>query len=196
MTMNTAKILKRAFGSDDQRVVEELVKDVKFKYLGTSSVDLFIHTSKTYASKKIESNLLPIKDAIYEIDEKTVRDVFINNIKVEVEINELSTKHNIGLIDLSSIEDEKTNEMSGENNIVDQLFEYESSVLQKNKVLIHLHQKEMNKEWKEEVSMSIVKSRFSRKKKHLSKRLKELISLKYQPNNNDTKEIIELLRLK
>lgn len=146
MNIDTEKILRKAFADDDQRVIDEIVKDVKFKCLGTSSIDLFIHTGKTYATKKISSNLLAIKDAIYELSEKTVRDVYVNNVKAEVEIKELSTKHNIGLIDLNSLDIDKTNEMSGENNIVDQLFEYESSVLQKNKVLIHLHQKQLNKE--------------------------------------------------
>ncbi len=194
--MMTHEILRKAFESNDSRVVDEIIKDARFKYLGTSSIDLHIQTSKTFVATKIKSNIFAIKEAIYKLENKTVRDVYLNGEKVELILNELSSKHDIGLIDLISLDIDKTNEMSGENNIVDQLFEYESSVLQKTKVQLHMYQKEMNREWKEEVNMSVIKNKLSLKRKSLSKKLKELINLKYEPNNNDTKEIIELLRLK
>ncbi len=194
--MMTAEILKRAFNTTDSRVVEEIIKDTRFKYLGTSSVDLHINTTKTFVVTKLRANIFAIKEAIYELEEKTVRDVYINGEKIELKINELNSKHDIGLIDLVSLDIDKTNEMSGENNIVDQLFEYESSVLQKTKVQLYMYQKTMNREWKEEVSMSVIKNKLSLKRRTLVKRLQELINLKYEPNNNDTKEIIELLRLK
>ncbi len=192
----SANIIKRAFQNDDPIVVEEIAKDARLKYLGTTSIDLYVHTSKTYVAKKIEGNILAIKDAIFELENKNVRDVYINNVKHELIINELNSKQDIGLINLKTLNIDKTNEMSGENDIVDELFEYEMSVLTKSKVMLHMYQKTMNREWKEEISMSLIRSRFSFKKKTLVKRLKELISLKYEPNNNDTKEIIELLGLK
>ncbi len=192
----SANIIRRAFQNDDPIVVEEIAKDARLKYLGTTSIDLYVHTSKSYVAKKIEGNILAIKDAIFELENKNVRDVYINNVKHELIINELNSKQDIGLINLKTLNIDKTNEMSGENDIVDELFEYEMSVLTKSKVMLHMYQKTMNREWKEEISMSLIRSRFSFKKKTLVKRLKELISLKYEPNNNDTKEIIELLGLK
>ncbi len=190
----TIEILSKALHNQNKTIIDEIAKVTAFKYLGTNNVDLYISTRAEFAEKKIRANLLAIKDAVKEIDNKIVRDVYINNVKCEVELNELRSKHEIELIDLDSISDDKTNEMSGENNIVDQLFEYESSVLNKNKVLLHMYQKDMNKEWKEEINTSIVKSRFSLKKRNLTKTLNRLISLKYVPNNNDTKEVIELLK--
>lgn len=192
-----SEIIKRAFLNDDQIVIEELIKDVTFKYLGQSNIDLYIHTSKSYVLKKIESNLLAIKDAIYDIDKKIVRDVYINNVKYELNIKQLNSKQDIGIIDLDSMSSgEKTNEMSGENDIVDQLFAYETSVIDKSKVTIHMYHKNLNREWRKEIDMSNIRNKFSLKRKKIKSRLKELISLKYEPNNNDTKEIIELLGLK
>ncbi len=193
----TFEILRKAFPNDSQTIIDEIAKCTKFKYIGTATnVDLHIHITKGFAEKKITGNLFAIKEAIEEIEDKNVRDVYINNVKQEVQLGELNSQHQMGLIDLDTISLEKTNEMSGENNIVDDLFKYETSVLNKTKVTLFLYQKEINKEWKEEINTSIVKNKFSFKRKALARTLRRLIDLRYEPNDNDTKEILELLEIK
>lgn len=189
------KIIQRALAGESTTVIEELAKSVKFKYLGTTNIDLYIHTNKSFAKTKIKQHLFKIKDVIYELDNKTVRDVYIDGEKIEVELNELRSKSEIGTIGLNEISIDRTNEMSGENDIVDEIFEYESSVLNKTKVTIHLYQKEFNKDWKDDINPAILKSRISLKRRALSKTLKKLLDIEYKPNNNDTKEVIKLLGL-
>ncbi len=196
--MAAADVIRIALKSDDPIIVEEVVKYTSFKYLGTTNnVDLYIHTGKKFVESKIKSNILAIKDAIDEVEEKKVRDVYINNIKFELELKELNSKNNnnIGLIDISSLTLDKTNEMSGENDIVEELFEYESSVLNKTKVTLYLYNSTLNKEYKQEILMSTVRNKLSIKRKSLINEIKKLLSLKYEPHNNDTKEVIKLLGL-
>ncbi len=196
--MAAKDVIRKALEGEDPIVIEEVVKYTSFKYLGSSTdVDLYINTGKNYVETKVRVNVLAIKDAINELEGKTVRDVYINHIKFEIKLKELNSKKNsIGLIDISSISNDKTNEFSGENDIVDELFEYESSVLSKSKVILHLHNAVLNREWIEEVQMSVVKNKLSIKRKSLISKIRQLLDLKYEPNNNDTKEVIELLGLK
>ncbi len=195
--MASEDIIRKALEEEDPIVVEEVVKYTSFKYLGTSTnVDLYIHTAKKYVETKIKSNILIIKDVVQELEGKTVRDVYINRIKQELELKPLKSKKNtIGLIDISDISNDKTSEFSGENDIVDEIFKYESSVLSKSKVTLHLHNPVLNREWVEEVQMSVVKNKLSIKRRALYNKIKQLIDLKYVANNNDTKEVIELLGL-
>ncbi len=196
--MAAADVIRKALIEEDQIVTEEVVKYTSFKYLGsTNDVDLYVHTGKRYVETKIRNNILSIKDAIAEIEGKKVRDVYINNVKVELELKELSSKKNsIGLIDLDSLSLDKTNEMSGENDIVDGIFAYESSVLTKSKINLYLYNVALNKEWKKEVNASVIKNKLSIKRKSLYSEIKTLLDVKYEPYNNDTKEVIELLGLK
>lgn len=190
------KVLKLAFRDYDQVVVAEIIRETKSDWIGgDNDKQLFLSTDKSYIEKKLEENIYAIKEAYYKLEAIEIKEVFVNDKKHELELKELSSKRDIGLIDLNTINIDKTNEMSGENDIVDELFQYETSVLSKTRVTLYLHQREMNKEWKLEINMSIIKNRFSFKRKSLVKRLKQLLTLKYEPTNNDTKEIIQLLKL-
>ncbi len=195
--MKTKKILDIALANEDPIVLMEVTNNTAIKYIGTNSIDLYINTSKTFAAKIIEKNILKIKEAVKEIDDKVVKDIYINNIKYELNLKEIyRTDDKASLISLDSMTREVTNEMSGENDIIGDMFEYESSVLNKTKINLALYNKELGKEWKEEINTSVIRNKFSMKRKSIIKQLQQFLDLKYEPSNNDTKEVIELLGLK
>lgn len=190
-----SEIIKKSFEADDPVVVEEIIKGSNYKIKGSLTLDLYVYTDKNFVAVKIKNNISKIKEAIQFLEDKTINEVYIDNVKREVKIEKLHSKHDINILDLSSMDEYGSSELSGENDIVNELFEYEESVIEKNKVTLHMHQKEWKKEWKQEVSMSVIKNKLSFKRRSISKKLKELTSLRYMPLNNDTKEVLNLLNI-
>lgn len=190
------QIIRKAFESEDPIIVNELIKDSNYKVKGNESLDLYIYTDKQYLVQKFKSNIINIREYTSKSEGKHINKIFINNVKYEVKIEKLNSKHDINIIDINSLDVGSDNDLSGENDIISTLFEYEESVLQKQRVTLHLHQRESKKEFVQEINMSIVRSKFSFKKNSLIKKLELLLSMRYVPINNDTKEVIEILKIK
>lgn len=195
--MASRDVLLKALSHEEPVTVAEVIRGTKFKYLGSSNVDLYVYTDKNYIDRIIKNNILRIKVAVNEIENKSVRDFYLNNKKLEVNLDELRSKNNIETITLDSLKKERTNEISGENDIMSEMFTYESSVLNKRIINISLNNKELNKEFTLNINGNTLRNPFNFiKRKRISNKIKRLIELKYEPNNNDTKEIVELLHLK
>ncbi len=190
------QILRKAFESEDPIIVNELIKDSNYKVKGDESLDLYIYTDKQYLVQKFKSNIIKIREYTSKSEGKHINQIYINNVRHEVTIEKLNSKQDINIIDIDYLGLDDTADLSGENDIINTLFEYEESVLQKQKVTLHLHQKESKKEFLQEINMSIVRSKFSFKKNSLIKKLELLLSMRYVPITNDTKEVIEILKIK
>ncbi len=192
------KILREALKKEEKIVIEEVIKSTSMKYIGSTNIELYVFTTKNFAEKIINKNILNIKEAVRKIDEKIVSDVYLNNkkIKIDAEI-ELTSKKTAVKIDLDSLRKEGTNETSGENDIIEEIFKYENSILNKKRIKISLYNKHLNKEFSKEINMNFFKNPlFKLSKRKLINQLNELLYLKYEPNNNDTKEFIEIMHIK
>ncbi len=150
------QIIRKAFESEDPIIVNELIKDSNYKVKGNESLDLYIYTDKQYLVQKFKSNIINIREYTSKSEGKHINKIFINNVKYEVKIEKLNSKHDINIIDINSLDVGSDNDLSGENDIISTLFEYEESVLQKQRVTLHLHQRESKKEFVQEINMSIV----------------------------------------
>lgn len=192
------KTLDAALKNESLTTVSELKKVTSFKLLGSTNVDLYVFSTKKFVSRIIEKNILNIKDAVMVFYFKKVRNVYFNNNLIDNSIlTELSAKTDIKTINADFNFDDFTNEISGENNIVESIFTYETSIMNKKKITMKFYNKYLEKEYKEEVNMSILKGGLKYfKRKKLIHDIKGLLELRYDPNTNDTKELVELLNLK
>lgn len=199
--MNNAELTKEtlflALKNEENTTVNEVIKLTSFKLLGSVNVDLYIYTTKVFADKILRKNILNIKNAVFTIYSKKVRDVYLNNSLIDNSILvELSAKKDIETINADSVFHDKTNEISGENNIIKSIFSYETSLLNKKKITLKFYNKYLGKEYSQEINTSILKGITKYfKRKRLIKKIKSLLELKYKPNTNDTKELVELLHL-
>ena len=192
----TKKILTKALSNIEAITLKEVIKGTSLNYLGINDVDLYIFTNKIFIDKVITNNLLKIKTTILEIEKKRIRHIYLNNIKRETSLKELTSKNTIGTIDMNSIKKELTNEVSGENDIVSETFEYESSILQKKKVTLVFYNKFLNREYKQTIDISLFSGISKKyKKRGLSNKINSLIKIGYKPTTNDTKEVMTLLEL-
>ena len=192
----TKKILTKALSNIEAITLKEVIKGTSLKYLGINDVDLYIFTNKIFIEKVIINNILKIKTTILEIEKKRIRYIYLNNIKRETSLKELTSKNTIGTIDMNSIKKELTNEVSGENDIVSETFEYESSILQKKKVTLVFYNKFLNREYKQTIDINLFSGISKKyKKRGLSNKINSLIKIGYKPTTNDTKEVMTLLEL-
>lgn len=194
--MSIFKILDKALINEESIVISEVKKWSTFKFLGDKEIDLYIFTSRSYVEKIIKKNLTEIRISIEEIDKKSIRNIYINNIFQELIIKELHIKKNLEILNIDSLKNEKNNEFSGENDIVGEMFKYESSFFNKKVVTLIFYNKYFEKEYKKNVETKILKKKWSIQKRKIINEIEKLLALKYEPNNNDTKEIIEYLQLK
>lgn len=196
-TLTSDQIIREAFKDEDPLIINEIAKETSIKFLGEINIDLYITTTRIYLEKRIKSNILRIKNSVIELSEKTIRDVYVNQVKVELSITELKNQSIIKTIDIDAFISEKTMEISGENDIVkESSFKYDASVLNKKKVTLELYNSSMNKQFKTEINTSVLSgviNHFLRNK--LKKKISGLLSLKYEPVNNDTQEVIDLLNI-
>lgn len=191
------QILKKAFENLDPFIVNEIVKETTLSFLGSTNVDLYITVNKKYIEKRIRSNLVNIQRAITELGGKTVRDTYINQQKVEISIKELENKESIKTISVEDFKKERTAEISGENDIVKESgFKYDASILNKKVIAIEFHNKSMNKQYKVEINKTVLTNgiNFIQRRK-LVKKINWLLSLKYEPVNNDTQEVMDFLKI-
>ncbi len=195
--LTTDEIIREAFKGQDPFVINEISRETAIKFLGETNVDLYITTNKIYVEKRVRSNLVNIQNAITKLSDKTIRDIYINQQLVELSIKELKNKESIKTIDVNDFKKERTEEISGENNIVKQSgFKYEASIFNRKRINIELYNKSLNKQFKTEINTSMLTSftlYFQRKK--LIKKLKGLVYLKYEAVNNDTQEVIKYLKI-
>lgn len=195
--LTTDKIIRESFKGQDPFVINEISRETSIKFLGETNVDIYITTNKIYIEKRIISNLVNIQLVITKLAHKTIRDIYINQQLVELSIKELKNKDSIKTIDVNDFKKERTEEISGENDIVKQSsFKYEASIFNRKKINIVLYNKSLNKQHKEEISTSMLTSwiQFFQRKKFI-KKIKGLISLKYEVVNNDTQEVIDFLKI-
>gem|GEM_PF-2548266 len=69
--------------------------------------------------------------------------------------------------------------------------------MNKKQVNLKFYNKILNKEFKKEINTSIIKNKlYFAKRRRLIKMIKSLLELSYTPLDNDTKKIINLLKIK
>ncbi len=190
------KILIKAIGMNSPITLEEVVKGTSMKYIGVTEVDVYIYTNKKFVERIINNNLFKIKQAIIEFDEKSIKDVYLNGNMQNFNIKELNSKKTIATIDMSTIRKERTNEVSGENDIINETFHYESTVLNKKIVTLVFYNKELNKTKIMTINTRVLNnSIFTIARNKLRNNIKSLLELRFKPNNNDTKEVIDILNI-
>ncbi|NQX83369.1 MAG: hypothetical protein HRS50_01475 [Mycoplasmataceae bacterium] len=194
--MATKDVIIKALSNVEPILVKEIISTSTFKYLGFKNIDLYIFTNKKFTNKIIKNNISNIKIAIKEIENKIVRNVYVNNKLIQLNLKELNSKNDINTIDLTSLNSERTHEISGENDIVKEIFTYESSILNKNKITVSLYNKELNKEFVKKINTNIINNKMLiMKKRKIYREFKKFLNLKYLPTNNVSKEFIEFLHL-
>ncbi len=190
------RILISALPNEEALTLDEIIKWTNIKYIGISDVDVYIFTNKKFVEKIINKNLNKIKQAIKDIDNKSVRSIYLNGEKQNFELKELDSKRTIDTINMDTIKSERTQEISGENDIIQETFKYDSSILNKKQVSLIFHNKELNETKRIRIKTNILNNKiyFIRRNK-LKKNLSELLSLRFVPNTNDTQEVIKIFKL-
>lgn len=194
---NSKKILEDALKKEEPITVVEIINYTSMKFLGSKTTDLYIFTKKTFINKILLSNIQNIKKSVETIEDRSVKNIYLNNKLINsLELKELKSKKNINTININSIKDKSLHEVSGENDIIESIFSYETTVGSKKKITLKFYNKFLVKEYSKEINTSITKGSrtfFARRK--LVKKIKELLELKYEPSDNNTKEIVKLLHI-
>ena len=192
----TKKILTIVFKEQNSQIINEIIKGTSMKFLGYEYSDLYIFTTKKFISKLIFANLSLIKETINSNLNKNLKNIYLNNKKINFNLSSLNEKKNIEIIDLDKVNLNKINEISNENKIYSNIFFYDLSIFNKKKVILSFYNKYLNKEYKYEIKTSILTSEiYLLRKKFLERKIKSILEMQYYPNNNDTKEIIKVLKI-
>lgn len=195
--ITTDDIVREAFKDYDPFIINEISREITIRFLGETNIDLYIVTTKKYIEKRVRNNLINIQEAINKLVGKTIRNIYVNQELIELNIEELKNKEIIKTININDFKREKTIEISGENDIVkESSFKYNASIFNRKKINIELHNRRSNKQYRTEISTSILTNPLGHfKKRKLVKEIKGLLQLNYEPTNNDTQEVIEYLNI-
>lgn len=195
--VDSKKIIEQAFKGQDPFIIQEIARETSISFLGSTNVDLYITVNKMYIEKRVRSNLSVIEKAIKDVSGKTIRDIYINQAKEEMSIKELKQKDDIKQISIEDFKRERTAEISGENDIVkESTFKYDASILNKKIIVIEMHNKKINRQYKTEFNKTLLTNTFNVfKRRSLIKKIKHLLDIGYEPANNDTTEVLDFLKI-